>query len=520
MSLGNMTEHAQDMTVVTLGTAPISLAEFVAVARHGARVEFSKEYEERVRHSRSLIERFLAENRLIYGVTTGFGSNVSEVIAPKDAAELQRNIVVSHAVSVGAPLTEEIVRSIQLTELVSLGQGYSGINLGTLGLIRDLLNHQVTPYAPGSGSVGYLAVEAHLAMVLIGEGRAWVNGKVVLGAEALAGAGLTPLTLGCKEGLSLTNGTHSVNAIAALTAYDAIRIGKLVDLSAAMSLEALKGNLKAFDPRLQAVRKHPEQAAAAANVRNILAGSPSMEALEDYRVQDPLSLRAIPQVNGGAKRAIKNAVEVILEAMDSLGDNPVIVPEGDDGVAIMGGNFDSSFVGIQAAALTTALTVLAKNSERRTDRMVNANFSELPAFLTPDPGLNNGYMIVQYTAAALYMEMKALGTAAIMDSVPTSGNQEDPVSNAYLAATQAYQAVGKARYILGIELMCAVQALELGDGPGSSAVVQAVRDEIRTVVPPADADRFFGDDIEAMERLVRDDRLLRIVEEHIGALGF
>ena len=520
MSLGHVTGHAQDITTVTIGPDPMTLDEFVAVARYGATVEFSPEYEARVRHSRGLIERFLDENRLIYGVTTGFGSNVTEVIAPEDAAILQRNIVISHAVSVGAPLAEEVVRAIQLMELVGLGQGYSGIDLGTLGLIRDLLNNKITPYAPGSGSVGYLAVEAHLAMVLLGEGRAWVGGEVVSGAEALASAGLEPRTLGCKEGLSLTNGTHSVNAIAALTAYDSIRVGKIADLSAAMSLEALKGNLKAFDPRLQAVKKHPEQAAAAANVRNLLAGSKTMEALNDHRVQDPLSLRSIPQVHGGAKRAIKNAVQVIEEALDSLGDNPIIVPEGDDGLAIMGGNFDSSFVGIQSATLATAMTVLAKNSERRTERMANSNFSELPAFLAPNPGLNNGYMIVQYTAAALYMEMKALCVPAIVDSVSTSANQEDPVSNAYLAATQAYQAVGKLRYILGIELMCAVQALELGDGAGSSDVIRAVRDAIRSSVAPVDNDRFFGDDLENMERMFFDGRLLRIVEERIGGLGF
>lgn len=520
MNLAQPTVHAQDIQSITIGPGPLSIDEFVAVARYGATVEFSPEYETRVNHSRGLIERFLDENRLIYGVTTGFGSNVTEVIAPDDAAILQRNIVISHAVSVGEPLAEELVRAIQLMELVGLGQGFSGTSLETLTLIRELLNHRITPYAPGSGSVGYLAVEAHIAMVLLGEGKAWVKGQVVSGADALASAGLQPRVLGCKEGLSLTNGTHSVTAVSVLTAYDSIRAGKTADLAAAMSFEALKGNLKAFDSRLQAVKKHPEQEASAANVRNLLAGSKTMEALNDYRVQDPLSLRSIPQVHGGAKRAIKNAVQVIEEALDSLGDNPIIVPEGDDGLAIMGGNFDSSFVGIQVSGLATAATVLAKNSERRTERMVNSNFSELPAFLAPNPGLNNGYMIVQYTAAALYMEMKALCIPAIIDSVSTSAGQEDPVSNAYLGAMQAYQAVGKLRYVLGIELMCAVQALELGEGPGSSTVVQAVRENIRHTVPAATNDRFFGDDIENMERMVFDGHLLRIVEEQLGGLGF
>jgi histidine ammonia-lyase len=515
-----MTQRAKGIEVVSLGDGDITIEEFVAVARHRARVEFAPAYVDRVRRSRKLIERFLAENRLIYGVTTGFGDNVSKVISPQDAEALQRNIVLSHAVSVGEPLRAEVVRAIQLMELVGLGQGYSGTSLEALTLIRDLLNNGVTPYVPGEGSVGYLSPEAHMALVLIGEGRAWVGDELLGGAAALSRAGLEPVTLGCKEGLTLTNGTHSVNGIAALAIYDAIEAAKVADVAAAMSLEALRGTINAFDPRLHTMKRHPEQSAVASNVRRILAGSEIIEKFRDYRVQDTYNLRAIPQMHGGAKRALKDASKVIEDELRSVGDNPVIFPEGDDGTALMGANFDSTFVGIQADLMVNAMTVLAKISERRTDRMVNSAFSELPPFLSPEPGLHNGYMIPQYTAAALYMEMKAACVPASADSVPTSANQEDPVSNAYLAVTKAYELTGKLRYVLAIELMCSAQAHDLLDAGRASEASDAVYRAVRAVVPTVADDRFFGDDIERLQRLVFDGGVTRTVESVIGSLEF
>ncbi|MGB6243433.1 HAL/PAL/TAL family ammonia-lyase [Gordonia sp. (in: high G+C Gram-positive bacteria)] len=513
-----MTTHAKNITEVTLGDGQITIDEFVAVARHGARVSFSDAYVDRVRHSRGLIERFLDENRLIYGVTTGFGDNVTEVISPADAATLQRNIVLSHAVSVGEPLSVEVVRAIELMMLVGLGQGYSGTSIEVLSLIRDLLNNRLTPYVPGEGSVGYLGPEAHMVMPLIGEGRVWVDGEVVDARTALADHGLEPVVLGCTEGLTLTNGTHSVTGIAVLLAYDAVRAATVADIAAALSLESLKGTIKAFDARLQTMKKHPEQAAVAANVRRILDGSDIVEKYRDYRVQDTYSLRAIPQMHGGAKRAINDAQTVIVEELASVGDNPVIFPEGDDGIALMGANFDSTFVAIQADLVVNAMTVLAKISERRTDRMVNSAFSEMPAFLSPVPGLNNGYMIPQYTAAALYMEMKAASMPATVDSVPTSANQEDPVSNAYLAVTKAYRMVGKLHHVLGIELMCAAQAHDLRPDEAGSAASRRVRELIRSVVPTVTDDRFFGDDMEAIAGQVADGSIIAAVEDVVGAL--
>jgi histidine ammonia-lyase len=505
---------------VLLGEESISIDEFVAVARHGAQVEFSPSYLDRVHRSRKLIERFLAENRLIYGVTTGFGDNVTEVISPQHAAMLQRNIVLSHAVSVGEPLTVEVVRAIQLMMLVGLGQGYSGTSVQVLELIRQLLNNRITPHAPSEGSVGYLGPEAHMALVLLGEGRAWIDGELLSGESALKRAGLQPVTLGAKEGLTLTNGTHSVTAIAVLTAHDAIRAANTADVAAALSLEALKGTILAFDSRLHSMKQHPEQASVAQNIRRILEGSEIVEKYRDYRVQDAYSLRAIPQIHGGAKRAVKDAVQVIEEELHSVGDNPVIYPDGDDGVALMGANFDSTFVGIQADLIAAAMTVLAKISERRTDRMVNSAFSELPAFLVPNPGLNNGYMIAQYTAAALYMEMKAACQPATVDSVPTSANQEDSVSNAYLAVSKAYQITRKLRYVLAIEIMCAAQAHDLLGPEQGSKASSAVQRSVREVVPTVTEDRYFGDDIEHLAQQVFDGTIVRSVEDLIGSLDF
>lgn len=504
---------------VVLGDRPITTEELVAVARHGAAVEFSPLYVERVLRARRLVDRFVDEERVIYGVTTGFGDNYKKHIPTAQARQLQRNIVESHAVSVGAPLDEEVVRAIQVTMLSGLGSGHAGTSLETLELIRQLLNNRICPIAPGEGSVGYLSVEAHLARVLIGEGRATTASGIKSGADALQEFGLAPVVLGAKEGLTLTNGTHSVTAIAALVAHDAVRLARVADVISALSMEALRGTVNALDPRIHAMKAHPEQARVARNLSRLLEGSAIAERFRGYRVQDPYSLRAIPQIHGGAKRSIIDAVRVINEELESVGDNPVIIPEGDDGVALMGANFDSTFTGLAADSIVNALTVLAKISERRTDRMVNGAISELPPFLATDPGIDNGYMIAQYTSAALVMEMRSLASPASADSIPTSANQEDTVSNAYYATTKARSAVGKLEYILAIEAMCAVQALDLAAfAEHSSPALASLRHEVRAIVPPVTGDRYFGDDIENLTIAVRDGRMLSWVEDLVGPI--
>jgi len=498
----------QDISVVVLGDRDVTFEEVVAVARYGAEVRFSPAYVSRVEHSRMLIERFLREERLIYGVTTGFGDNVRHVIGSTDATVLQENLVHSHSTSVGEPLSREVVRAIMLVWLVQLGQGYSGAGRELLDTIRALLNAGVTPVAPGRGSVGYLSVEGHIARVLIGHGRATIDDAVLEGAQALRRVGVEPHRLGVKEGLCLLNGTHSVTALAVLAAYDSAMASRAADLAAALTFEALGGTIKAFDARYQARRAHPEQHAVAANLLDLLAGSEILERTAEAKVQDSYVLRAIAQIHGAAHRSLSDARAIVAEALQSLGDNPVVIPEGDDGVALMGANFDGTFVGLQADQTVNALTVLAKTSERRTDRLVNSNLSGLPAFLVREPGLNNGFMIAQYTAAALVMEMRSLAIPASSDSVPTCAGQEDPVSNAYLATTKAYEATQKLRYILAIEILCAAQARDLReDGAQGSPITTALQGFVRGVSPGLNTDRYYGDDIETLARSIHEGRL-------------
>ena len=510
-----MKAHPQQITQVVLGDREPSIEEFVAVARYSAKVSFSETYKNRVKKSRGLVERFLDENRLVYGVTTGFGDNVRHVISPQNAKELQVNIVRSHAVAVGEPLKREQVRAIQLMVLISLGKGFSGVRLELLELIAALLNNEVVPFAPGEGSVGYLAVEGHLALVLLGEGKARVNGgEWVDGATALEQVGLQPTDLQCKEGLAMLNGTMSVTAIAILALYNAMQTASLADVAAALSLEALKGTIRAFDPRYHSIKAHKEQAQTARDIKAMLHDSQLIAENIDYRLQDAYSLRAIPQVHGASKRFIDHARENIENEIHSSGDNPIIYPlEDGDGIAISGANFDGTYIGMSADSLCVALANLAKISERRIDRMVNSHFSEMPAFLVRNPGLNSGYMILQYTAAGLYAEMKALSFPSSVDSFSTCANQEDLVSLAYNAAIKAYKVSEKLESVLAIELLVGCQALDFHDVHKASSVTKAVYDLVRSRVPVADHDRAFYSDMVSVTEQVRSGEVLATVQK-------
>ncbi|MGE6376847.1 histidine ammonia-lyase [Peribacillus muralis] len=512
--------HAKDIKKVILGDGPISINEVIAVARYGAEVSFTREYCNRVDESRSLIDRFLQENRVIYGVTTGFGSNVTKVISPEDAETLQRNIIRSHAVSVGEPLEREVVRAIQLMILVNLGQGYSGVRLSVLELIASLLNHDIVPFAPGDGSVGYLSPESHMALVLIGEGKAWQDGEFIPGAVALAKAGLAPVTLGPKEGLALISGTTSATAMAALALYNGIQAAKTADITGAMSLEVLKGTIHAFDPRSHKLKKHGEQEKTARNVSRILEGSQIIDTYKDYRLQDALSLRCIPQIHGAIKRALKDAEATIENEMNSASDNPIIYPDGADGTALMGGNFDGSFVGIYTDMMCIALANLAKITERRIDRLVNHHLSELPNFLVASPGLNNGYMVPQYTAAGLLNEIRVLTQPATIDNVPTCANQEDVISFSYFASKKAYQISKKLEYILAIELMAATQAMDFHHPLKPAPITEKVYRLIRSKVPTVKEDRVFHPDIEVIKGQIHEGELTQLVELELGEMEF
>ncbi|MED1949631.1 HAL/PAL/TAL family ammonia-lyase [Brevibacillus centrosporus] len=518
MLITHVDRHPRDIQEVFLGDDLMTIDEFVAVARYGAKVLFTKNYEKRVNQSRGLVERFLSENRLIYGVTTGFGENVTKVISPEDAEELQRNIVLSHSLSVGTPLPREIVRGTLIMILLNLGQGYSGVRLEVLQLVADILNRDVTPFMPGEGSIGGLLAESHIGLVLIGEGQARYEGELMKGKEALAKAGLQPVSFSYKEGLAFSAGTTSVTAMGMLALYNALQAVKTADIAAAMSLEALKGTIHACDPRYHAVKKHEEQATTARNLLRILAGSEIAETYKNYRLQDATSLRGTPQMHGAVKKALKDAADSILNEMNSVSDNPIIYPEGDDGVALMGAHFDGSFVGIYTDMMSIAMVSLAKISERRIDRLVNHHVSELPSFLIANPGLNNGYMIPQYTAAGLLAEMRVLSHPGSVDSMPLSANQEDASFFGYSSAKKAYEISRKLEYILAIELMLGTQALDFHDSLQPSPATRAVRDCVRGQVPFLKEDRYLYPDVEAIHGQVHEGEIIRAVEALVGEI--
>ncbi|HEY3426745.1 MAG TPA: histidine ammonia-lyase [Negativicutes bacterium] len=516
----NSEKNPQNIAELVLGDHPVTLEEFVAVARYGAKVSFSSGYRERVCRSRGLVEKFLQEKRVMYGVNTGFGDNYNRIISAEDVIALQKNIIRSHACSVGEPLEPEVVRGILLMMLSNLGQGYSGVRLETLMRIAELLNNNITPFAPSHGSVGYLAIEAHIALVLIGEGKGWYKGELVSGSEALRLAGMKPTELGCKEGLALVSGTTSVTALAALAIFDAIKAVKTADIAGAVSLEVLKGTTKAFDSRLHSVRPHEDQGMTARNIVRIVDGSEIALRYQDYRLQDALSLRCIPQLHGAVKKTLKDAAKTILIEMNACTDNPIIYPDNNDGVALMGCNADGAFVGIEADSCCIAMTNIAKMSERRIDRMVNHHVSELPPFLTENSGLNSGFMIPQYTAAGLLGEMRTLSYPATIDNTPTCANQEDYISMGYNASRKAYQAIKLLENILAIELLNAAQALEFLKPLQPSPATKAVLELIRKEVPKLAEDNYLYPYIVYVCQLIHEGRINKTVEDIIGNLEF
>ena len=524
--------RASEIRSVVLGAGPLPLEDFVAVARYRAELSFSPEYESRVQASWALADRFLSENRVVYGLTTGFGDNVRTIIPQEQARQLQVNILRSHAVSVGKPLAEEAARAVWLMQLLSLGRGNSGISLKTLSLIRDCLNRGVTPIVPGEGSVQYLAVEAQTNLVLIGEGRATYRGEALSGGEALKKAGLQPIELGPKEGLCLTNGANSATALAALALYDTAVAVQSADVAAAMFYEAYNGNTMACDPRLHSLKKQPEQAGVAANILQMLWDSGIAAKNRGVSVQDGLALRQTPQMQGAVKRFVKDAATSILEEMASCSDNPVLWPEPDTeegGLALMGANFDGTYACGAADMLCFAAANLGKLVERRVDKLTNRHFNApYPPFLATEPGVDNGYMIVQYTAAGLINEIRGLSLPSTADSIPTCANWEDPVSMGWWAACKAYKVASKLSYMVAIEIMVLCRALDLlrelsdldKDAGALSTLSREIHGLVRQVVPPVEGDRHFGPDIEEVYALVRRGEVVRSAERVSGPLAF
>lgn len=499
----------------------LSLEDFIAITKYKAKVEFSDRFKNKVVTSRNIIEKHLKEEKVIYGVTTGFGENVRYTISSEDATQLQKNIVRSHACSVGEPLAEEQVRAILLMMILNTGKGNSGIKLDTLELIKEFLNFNIIPFAPGEGSVGYLGVEAHIALTLMNEGYIFNNGVKIPTGEVLDKFNLKAIEFGCKEGLSLTNGTMTVTALALIALYEMIVSMKNIEIAGALVYEALRGTIKALDSRIHKAKKHSEQATSAENMLKMLDNSEISNKYKESKVQDAYVLRAMPQINGACKKLIKQAHEVIINELHSCSDNPQLFIEDDCEEILMCGNFDGSYVGAHADMLCISAAMIGNLVERCTDRMVNRNLNDgLPAFLVANPGLNNGFMIPQYTSAGLLGEIKVLSHPSTIDSVSTCANQEDPVSMAYFASKKALIVAKKLQYMVAIEIMVSLQAIDLSGDLKQSPVLRKVYQYIRRKVSKLDVDRYIFPDIEYILEQIKELTLVDIIENEIGELAF
>ena len=508
--------------MVDLDGGPLALEAVEAVARRGEPVALGPAARRALDAGRAFVDRLAAGSEPIYGITTGVGKLKDVVIPPGQRAELQRNLVLSHAGGVGPALAEPDVRAIMLLLAASLARGASGVRPVVVETIVACLNRRVHPVVPELGSVGAsgdLAPLAHVGLCLLGEGYTGAGDRRVPAAEALARAGVPPLVLETKEGLALLNGTHLMAGHGALTVLDAARLTRLADIAGAMSLEALMGSNAAFDPRIHALRPHPGQVAAAANLVKLTAESAIIASHRDCtRVQDAYSLRCMPQVHGSSREAVTFARSVIERELASVSDNPLVFPA--DGAVLSGGNFHGEVLGLALDTLTLGLVQLAGISERRIDRLVNPLTNEaLPPFLSPQGGLHSGYMIAQYVAAALVAELRTLAMPASAESVPTSGLQEDYNSMAAGSALKARRAAGLARQVLAIEVLLAAQALDLraplAPGRGSAAA----RDAVRRRIPRLETDRYLKADLDAALELCEADTVLAAVETVIGPLA-
>ncbi|HLZ23894.1 MAG TPA: histidine ammonia-lyase [Ktedonobacterales bacterium] len=500
----------QPVTIGRTGHDRISLADVIAVACDGAPVAIAPDALDRVRAARAFVERIGAEERTVYGVTTGFG-HLSSVKIPTDQfADLQRNLIRSHSSGVGEPFDISTARAIILLLANSLARGHSGVRPVVLDLLLGLLNRGVTPIVPMRGSVGAsgdLAPLAHLSLVLIGEGEAEYDGKRLPGGEALRRAGLDPVTLGSKEGLALINGTHAMEACSVLALADAWRLLRAAEVAVAMSTEALLGSYKPLDPRIHALRPQAGQPVTAARLRALLDGSEINPSHADCnRVQDPYTLRCAPQVLGAARDALTYCRTVFDAELGAVTDNPLIFP--DDGDVLSGGNFHGQPLALALDFLAIAIAQVAGFSERRTYSLVSPHDwdtgpNKLQPFLTPQPGLNSGYMISQYVAATLVNEIKVLAHPASIDSIPTSAGMEDFVSMGPTAAFKLRQILDLGYRVVAIELMCAAQGLEFRKPLRPGHGVARAYDLVRTLVAPLIADRPPAPDIEALAAAVR-----------------
>ncbi|HEY3321460.1 MAG TPA: histidine ammonia-lyase [Planctomycetota bacterium] len=505
--------------MLTIDGNSLTWKDVVAVARGNERVELAAAARARMDASRKIVETHIAAGDAVYGVTTGFGKFAQVAISADKRTELQRNLVRSHAAGVGEPFDRATTRAMLLLRANALAKGASGVRPVIVETLLAMLNGGVHPLIPQIGSLGAsgdLAPLAHLALVVIGEGQAEFHGVWMRGADAMQKAGVAPLELQAKEGLGLLNGTQAMASMAVLLRADGARLCKVADIAGALSIDATLSSHVPCDPAIHRLRPYPGAIACARNVKALLAGSQiNLSHARCGRVQDPYSLRCMPQVHGAARDALAHVDEMLQIELNAATDNPLVL---NDGRVVSGGNFHGQPIAIRMDYLALGLHELGSISERRVDWIMNPNLTDLPAFLAPREGLHSGYMIAQYTSAALVSENKTLCGPSSADSIPVSGNQEDHVSMGLTAARRARMILENVLTVLAIEVLCAAQAIHLR-AMQTGRGLQPVLDLLRHSVPPLDADRSPARDIEAVRAILTTGQAVAAAEDAVGEMN-
>ncbi len=495
---------------------------FIAKARPGQiQLQIDSASWDKMKKSREVVLNIVQKGKPVYGINTGFGALASKQIAVEDLEQLQYNLIRSHCTGVGRPFSREITRGIMLARANCLIQGFSGVTPETIALLLDFINYGINPVIPEKGSVGAsgdLAPLSHIALALIGEGEVEFEGKIMRSDFAIHQMGKTPAKLGPKDGLALINGTSVMLALGALALVESKKLVTLADIISCLTLDAVRGTASAFDERIALLKPQPGQVDVSRNLLKIIKGSEIVIShKEDGKVQDPYSLRCIPQVHGACRQTLRHTEEVLNIELNSVTDNPLVFA--DTGDVISGGNFHGEALALTMDYLAMGLSEICNIAERRVEKMMNPHFSDLPAFLTKNSGLNSGLMIAHVTMAALASENKYLCHPASVDSIPTSTDKEDHVSMGVTSGRKLHEVLSNVQHGLAIELLCNTQGIEflrpLKTSPGLEKVITLVRKHVR----PIEEDRTFHKDIENLTKLIQTDELVREVESVTGHLA-
>ena len=517
----------KDIKKVVLTGEDLTLAELIAVSQYSAEVVISDEAKHRIDDSRAIVDGIVEREDIIYGITTGFGSLARVNISKEDSAQLQENLIRTHACGHGNPLPTKTVRALMLIRINALVKGFSGIRRSTLDTLLAMLNKGVHPHIPEKGSLGAsgdLAPLSHMVLPMLGLGRAEFGGDLMSGKAAMEAAGIPVISLAAKEGLALINGTPVLTAIGAIALYEGIQLLELADIAAALTMEALRGIITAFDERIHVIRPHAGQVRTARNIRMLLEGSTYVTKQGEIRVQGPYSIRCVPQIHGATKDALEFVKEKVDIEINSVTDNPIVLPDGD---VISGGNFHGEPMALPFDFLGIGLAEIANVSERRLERLLNNSLSGFPSFLVSHSGLNSGFMITQYAAAALVSENKVLAHPASVDSIPSCENQEDLVSMGAHAARKAAEIADNVRRVIATEILAACQAIDFASaeaeggrvlGKGTQAAYDAVR-EVNAFID-YDKDIEMYDELEKVTALLVDGSLLDRVRKAVDIEAF